>query len=365
MARPTAIVFLGGIGGSPAADMVAGCHRAVTRDTIERAQQSGAFQQVILVTGQADDMPSVTIEPGGHPFHFGNKLREVIEKYAIESPCYVGGGSVPLMPASDMRAIAEQLAAATHTVVTNNCYSSDLVAFTPGRAIEDIEPPAGDNPLAQMLVAQAGLSQIELPRSAATLFDVDTPADLSILKLHPGAGSHTAAYLQGLDLDTSRLERVVRLLSDGDAQVTVAGRVGSYVWSRLERETACRVRMLSEERSMNADRRAARGEVCSILGFYLEQVGMERFFDTLGRLGHGAIIDTRVIFTHFGLEPAVEDRFNSDLGRYQSIGDPFVREFTRRALEAPIPIVLGGHSLVSGGLLALIEVAQSGRPPGG
>ena len=365
MAIPTAIVFLGGIGGSPAADMVAGCHRSVTRDTIERAQQSGAFRQVILVTEQADDIPPVTIEPGGHPFHFGSRLKEIIEKYAIESPCYVGGGSVPLMPASDMRAIADQLAAATDTVIANNFYSSDLVAFTPGRAIEDIQPPAADNPLAQLLVAQAGLSQIELPRSAATLFDVDTPTDLSILKIHAGAGSHTAAYLDGLDLDTSRLEQVVRLLNDGDAQVTVAGRVGSYVWSRLERKTACRVRMLSEERSMNADRRAARGEVCSILGFYLEQAGMERFFDTLGRIGHGAIIDSRVLFTHFGLTPTVDDRFYSDMGRYGDINDPFVREFTRRTLEAPIPIVLGGHSLVSGGLLALIEVAQAGQPRGG
>jgi hypothetical protein len=116
---------------------------------------------------------------------------------------------------------------------------------------------------------------------------------------------------------------------------------------------------------MHTDERAKRGEVCSILGFYLEQVGMERFFDTLGQLGHAAFIDTRVIFTHFGLEPTIDDRFHSDLGQYEKIGDPFVREFTRRALEAPIPIVLGGHSLVSGGLLALIGVAQSERPPSG
>jgi hypothetical protein len=365
MAAPTAIVFLGGIGGSPAADMVAGCHRAITRDTIERIQHSSAFQQIILVTEHGDDMPPVTIEPSGHPFHFGSRLKEVIDKYDIESPCYIGGGSVPLMSSGGLGAIGEQIVSATNTVIANNFYSSDLVAFTPGQAIAAIEPPAADNTLAQLLANRAGLSLIELPRTAATLFDVDTPTDLSILKIHAGAGSHTKAYLEGLDIDTSRLERAVRLLGDGDAQVTVAGRVGSYVWSRLERETSCRVRMLAEERSMNADRRARRGEVCSILGFYLEQVGMERFFATMGQLGHAAIIDSRVIFTHFGLTPTVDDRFNSDLGEYERIGDPFIREFTRQALEAPIPIVLGGHSLVSGGLLALIEVSQSKRPPSG
>ena len=365
MTGPTAIVFLGGIGGSPAADMVAGCHRANTRDTIERAQQSGVFERVILVTERTDEMPPVTTEPSGYPFHFGSRLKEIIEQYNIESPLYIGGGSVPLMSSDDLGAIGEQVASARNAVIANNFFSSDLVAFTPGEAIEAIEPPAADNTLAQLLANQAGLSQIELPRTAATLFDVDTPTDLLILKIHPGAGSHTTAYLEGLDLDTSRLEQAVRLLSEGDAQVTVAGRVGSYVWSRLERETSCRVRMLAEERSMHTDERAKRGEVCSILGFYLEQVSMERFFDTLGQLGHAAFIDTRVIFTHFGLEPTIDDRFHSDLGQYEKIGDPFIQEFTRRALEAPITIVLGGHSLVSGGLLALIGVAQSERPPSG
>jgi hypothetical protein len=365
MAGPTAIVFLGGTGGGPAADMVAGCHRAITRDIIERAIQSDAFEQVILVTDRADDMPQVTIEPSGHPFHFGSRLQQVIEKYDIESPFYIGGGSAPLMSPEELGAIEKQIASASDTVIANNFFSSDLVAFTPGKSIEAIEPPASDNTLAQLLADQAGLSRIELPRTAATMFDVDTPTDLLILKIHPNTGSQTAAYLDVLDLDTSQLEQACRLLSDGDAQVTVAGRVGSYVWSQLERETSCRVRMLAEERSMHTDKRAGRGEVRSILGFYLEQVGMERFFATLGQLGHAAFVDTRVIFTHFGLEPTTEDRFNSDLGRFEKIDDPFIREFTQRALEAPIPIVLGGHSLVSGGLLALIDVERRQQPLSG
>jgi len=64
-----------------------------------------------------------------------------------------------------------------------------------------------------------------------------------------------------------------------------------------------------------------------------------------------------VIFSHLGLEPSLSDRFHSDLGQVERIDDPFVREFTQAALEAPIPVILGGHSLVSGGLLALIEIA--------
>jgi len=355
---PTLLLFLGSLGASPVAEMVAGCHRAIARDVIERAQSSGAFDGAILVTDGGEAYPSVALEPSGSPFHFGRKLKEVIEKYNVEKPFYIGRGSVPLLSSHELGTIAHQLDSSKDTVITNNPFSADVIAFTPGRAIEAIDPPASDNALAQLLVRQAHLHQVSLPRTACYQFDVDTPTDLFILKLHPRAGAHTKAYLEGLDLDSSRLERAMSLFTDEDAQILVAGRVGSYVWSQLETKTSCRVRMLAEERSMHTDERDRRGEVRTILGFYLEQVGHQHFFKTLAQLGHAAFIDTRVLFTHFGLSLTTSDRFYSDLGQPEKIDNPFVRDFTRAALEAPIPVVLGGHSLVSGGLLALIEIAR-------
>ena len=55
--------------------------------------------------------------------------------------------------------------------------------------------------------------------------------------------------------------------------------------------------------------------------------------------------------------PSAADRFYSDLRQPEKISDPWVRRFTEAAIEAPIPVVLGGHSLVSGGLYALVEAA--------
>jgi len=43
------------------------------------------------------------------------------------------------------------------------------------------------------------------------------------------------------------------------------------------------------------------------------------------------------------------------------VEEPFLREFTRAAVEAPIPVLLGGHSLVFGDLMALIEFAWQER----
>ena len=110
---------------------------------------------------------------------------------------------------------------------------------------------------------------------------------------------------------------------------------------------------------MEADGRASDGSVRSLLGYHLEAVGLERFFATLAELGDAAFIDTRVLLAHKRIDASRQDRFLSDLGRWQEIRDPFLRDFTRAALEAPIPVLLGGHSLMSGGLMALNEHAWS------
>jgi len=349
------------MGGSWVEDLVAEAQRAITLDTIDRARQTGSFSKIILAT---DSLPlaervggGVEIEIDPAPFHFGERLREIVQKYAIKRPVYIGGGSAALLPASDLALLAAQIAEAEDAVITNNLFSADLVAFTPGEAISRIDLPALDNPLAQLLRRQAGLQHIPMPRTAATQFDVDTPADLLVLKVHPSAGEHTKAYLDSLDLDVSRLQAAMRYFVDTEAEVLVAGRVGSYVWAHLESETACRVRLLSEERGMRADGREERGEVRSILAFYLQEVGLERFFGTIAQLGQAAFIDSRVIFNHLGLKLSAADRFLSDLGQSESIADPFAKAFTTAAREAPIPIVLGGHSLVAGGLWAIVDAA--------
>ncbi|MDO8492007.1 MAG: hypothetical protein Q7T04_08355 [Dehalococcoidia bacterium] len=361
--KPTLVIFVGGLGGSEAEQLVSRCHQAVALDMLEQALATDAFAGLVLVTDIEELRQSagagVIVEPSGSAFHFGRKLRDVIRKYRIERPFYLSRGSLPLLGASQMGDIARKVGQATGVVLTNNVYSADLVAFAPGSAVEKIEPPQTDNPLPRLLRDQAGLPVETLERCVATLFDIDTPTDVLLLALHPGAGRHTRWFLETAALDITRLRQAARLLTDVNAEVVVAGRVGSFVWQRLEQDTACRVRMLAEERGMQADGREDRGEARSILGFYLLEVGIPRFFETLGCLGQAAFIDSRVIFAHLGLAPSRADRFRADLGDWTHIEDPFVREFTQCAQASPIPVVLGGHSLMAGGLLALAEASKS------
>ena len=359
--KPTLIVFIGSTATSPVEQMVEGARQAITTDTIEKACRASVFDRIIVATNDRKFARSVKgqaiVEMDQGPFHFGKRLADLIAKHNIDKPFYIGGGSVPLLTAEELAKIVEEFASKSNAVISNNYFSADLVAFTPGSAIAEIELPTSDNPLPQLLHHQAGLENSVLPRTAVTQFDVDTPTDLLVLKVHPGSGPNTRRFIESLDLNVSKLKQAMSLFTSPEAEVLVSGRVGSHIWACLEKDTACRVRMLSEERGMRADSRQEQGKVRSILGFYVEQVGIPRFFQTVAELGNAAFIDTRVIFHHLKLNLPASDRFFSDLSQPDNIGISFAREFTRAAMEASIPIVLGGHSLVSGGMMALIDAA--------
>jgi hypothetical protein len=231
------------------------------------------------------------------------------------------------------------------------------VAWTPGAALAAVPPPATDNPLARLLHEHAGLISEPLQRTIATQLDIDTPTSLAMLQIQGGTGPRLSRVLAGADLPLSRFRRAARVFPDRERMALVAGRVGSHVWQFLERETACRVRLFAEERGMQADGREAEGKVRSLLGMYLDVVGVDRFFAALAELGDAAFIDTRVLTAHAHQFPSRGDRFLSDLGHVAAITDPFLRDLTAGALAAPIPVLLGGHALVSGGLMALVQSA--------
>lgn len=360
-ARPVLVVFLGGMGGSPVEEMMAGALRAAALDSLDEALGTGAFAGAILATDVADLLPGrlprdVTVDPDRGPFRFGRRLAGLIEQHRIDSVVYFGAGAVPLFKGPDFAAIAVGLGAASRAVISNNFYSGDLIAFRPASALLAMEPPATDNSLPRLLRDRAGLENQPLPRNAVTQFNIDSPVDLAVLALHGGSGQRLSCLLGSLDLDLAPYRRCLSLLTDPSAEVLVAGRVGSQVWQCLERETACRVRVFSEERGMAAAGREGTG-ARSLLAYHLQAVGLARFFEELATLGDAAFIDTRVLLAHLGLRPSRADRFLSDLGRPDAIADPFLREFTQGAAAAAIPVLLGGHSLVSGGLMALIEAA--------
>jgi len=92
----------------------------------------------------------------------------------------------------------------------------------------------------------------------------------------------------------------------------------------------------------------------------LDREGPGALGAVLTRLADGAVVDTRVLLAHrLGSDerrwPSAEDRFASDLLLADRIEDAWLRELTLSAARAPIPVVLGGHTLVGPGLRLLVR----------
>ena len=364
----TAFLLFFGTGGQSAVEAQLDRIRiAIGSGTLRRAATAG-FAPLIAVTADPEGTRAFaaagaeTIAPRTEPFHFGAELKRVVNERHIDRVCAVGAGAGALLSADDLASVRDELERAPALVLSNNYYSADLVALTPTSALDAIALPATDNPLPRLLHQQAGLPSRQLPRSAATLFDVDTPPDATVLLRHPQCPPElrsVGAFEAELG---SRVDALMSLVTTPERELLVAGRVGAPVWSYLESQTASRVRVLAEERGMQAAGRDVSGSARTALGFLYELVGARVFFERMRELGDGMLFDSRVLFAHLGWRPSAADRFASDLFQPEAIGHERVREFTIAARDAGFPLLLGGQTLVSGVLWTMVDAAWSTHP---
>ena len=135
----------------------------------------------------------------------------------------------------------------------------------------------------------------------------------------------------------------VRLMTRRTAELLIIGDPGCDGWRHLERETACRVRLLADSRG-------------GLLAALLEAAGPRRFAQCLTELGDAALINTRILFRDADF-PSEEDFLQSDRGCPSRITHKGLRGLTEALLESGKPIVLGGDSLMRRGLYRLVKQA--------
>ncbi|MSQ29382.1 MAG: hypothetical protein EXR68_02700 [Dehalococcoidia bacterium] len=359
-------ILLGGMDGAPLERWMRRALEACALDTAEAARASGAYDRIFLLTDRPPtlDVPAGVIvetdtEAGVASFHYGARLADWVRRYSVQRFATVGAGSAPLLEAADWSALAQPLRdAPAARCVTNNRFSADMYAVTPASLLAKLDPsPATDNAVPRRLWEQHGVEVVELPRTQATQFNLDTPNDLAALALAGQGGPRLLAALRNdeMHLDTTVLEQAAARFTERTAQVLIAGRVSSATWNYLERESACRVRVLAEERGMQSAGTDADGTARSILGSLIAEAGPARTFGTLlPKWCDAAFIDIRPALVHLGIRPSRADRFAADAGFPERIEDAQLRAIVQAAQAAPVPIVLGGHSLV-GGVLSLVN----------
>ncbi len=366
MNNPSLVVMLGGVSGGPLETLMRRALEASALDTLEVALGTGRFGRALLLADAAPALPvpdGVTVEVDDHPdrpFHYGERLAAAVATHGIERVLYVGGGSGPLLGAEDFVALANGVAGPSAACATNNYFSADLFALHPAGLLARLDPPpVSDNAVPRRLREDLDVEVTELPRTLETQLNIDSPTELLALALAGRIGTRLERVLGEWAPDTSRLARAAMTFTDREAEVLVAGRVGgSRAWQYLERETACRVRILAEERGMQAAGRHLDGSARSMLGQLIGAAGPDRVFgELLPQLCDAAFVDIRPTLIHLGLQPSRADRFAADLGLADDIEDPELRALVAAANAAPIPVVLGGHTLVAGALMLLNDWA--------
>jgi hypothetical protein len=302
-----------------------------------------------IVSGPPDDTP------------FGRRLRDLVRADRPAGGLVVlGSGAIPLATAGDRAAFVSAAAAGDRRALANNRYSADIVAIAcASDGLSTLPDLPGDNALPRWLEETAGYAVTDLRRRWRLGIDIDGPIDLVIIGARDTTQARASTELaaaNAIDLApvTKRLAALRSIASDRHGELMVAGRTSATTLAWLEADTASRTRALVEERGMRT-RIGAQRPAASVLGALLERDGPQKLGAIVARFADGAIIDSRVLMAHrFGADeggwPVAEDRYASDLLLADRIGDPWLRALTASAAEAPIPIVLGGHTLVGPGI---------------
>ena len=365
----------------------------VAREAVTERHRS-AFERL-----GATDVQVVRQPPDGRTF--GQRIRELAAAVVAGTRSgrppgliLVGGGSMPLARSDDLAAFLTAARAGTRRALANSYYSADAIAVPDARLLLDVPDLPSDNALPRWLAERAGVPVADLRDRSRLAVDIDSPIDILLLARDPGcplALVILAAEIAAANPAVARaIDGVAATLDDRRAELVVAGRTSARTLRWLEQNAACRVRALVEERGLRASTTLALGDADtdtdppgepdrirehagvrlrpprSVLGMLLGVRGPAALGAILADLGDAAVLDTRVLLAHrLGADetawPPLADRLASDLLRPEDIADLWLRQITAAAAGAPIPVLLGGHTLV-GPALPLLR-AQAGAGP--
>jgi hypothetical protein len=331
-----------------------------------RADLAERHRRGFLAVG-ADDVATIAGPPDDRSF--GERLRGLIDPGERRGLVVLGSGAVPLATGADRRAFVEIAAADGEEALANNRFSADIVAISRVDSLPAIPALPGDNALPRWLEEVARYRLTDLRRRWRLGFDIDGPLDLVLLGLEATDRSIETATV------AARLAAVRAVAADRRAEMLIAGRTSAATLEWLETHNAARTRAWIEERGLRAASRLAHAEgtaaaspssaagharpPASLLGAALAREGPASLGELLARFADAAIVDTRVLLAHrLGADeaawPVAEDRFASDLLLAERIEDPWLRDLTEAARRAPIPVLLGGHTLVGPGVRLVI-----------
>jgi CTP:molybdopterin cytidylyltransferase MocA len=324
---------------------------------LARARQVAALDLLArFPRAGADDVRMDAGPPDGRPF--GARLRALAAEVGEPAGIVVlGSGSIPLAADDDLARLVATAASGRRAALTNNRYSSDVIAVGAATVLASVPDLASDNGLPRWLMGQ-GVEVAELADRGTLGIDLDSPLDIELIRRHPACPKPLLALWSRfghlLERSAETLDALAEMARDPGRELLVAGRLSAATLRELEVGTACRIRAFVEERGL---RTAVIGQrnPASGLGLLLDRDGPNEIGMLVGRLADGALIDTRVLLAHrLGADearwPDSEDRYASDLLLPDRVRDPWLQQLTLHTWSHQLPIALGGHTLVGPGV---------------
>jgi hypothetical protein len=307
----------------------------------------------------AGDTTIVADPPDDTPF--GARVRSVSP--TAGGLIALGSGAVPLATDAQLAAFVRAAAADGRVALANNRYSADVVAVSDAAVLRDLPDLPSDNALPRWLEEIAGFRVDDLARRWRLQIDYDSPLDVVLAATR--RSNPAVARVEPRGVDTSqvgrRLDALRAVAGDRQAEILIAGRTSAGTLRWLERRLPSRIRAVVEERGLRASSELAlaasgnRRPPRSLLGHLIDADGPGSLGAIVTDVADAAIIDTRVLLAHrLGADerswPLPEDRYASDLLLPGRIRDRWLRTLTDSAQDSPVPILLGGHTLVGPGL---------------
>lgn len=296
---------------------------------------------------------------------FGRRVRQHLGGLEGRGLILLGSGSLALAGPRDRRAFVAVAASGRARALANNRHSADAVAVGRADLLGDLPHLRSDNVLPRWLAERDRADVEDLGRRWRLAIDLDSPLDVLLVAgapRPPGWARRAARDLPESAVG-ERLAAVARVTADPGAELLVAGRTSARTLAWLERRTASRTRAIVEERGLRASQAlgsdGGQRPPRSLLGAQLDRIGPEALGSLLATLADAALVDLRVLLAHrLGPDeatwPSPEDRYAADLLQADAIEDRWLRALVRSAADAPIPVVLGGHTLVGPGVRLVV-----------
>ena len=328
-------------------------------DTCQKMFESGYFNSSIIVGDEnlqkkAEKLNFVIFEKTEKNFNFGKYLLKIINKYSLDKIFYFGAGSCYFLNTDELKFISENTLQGQF--ISNNPISSDFISFASSDLNNEIilNFPNIDNYFSSYLMSRTSLKYIKMPISLGSIFDIDTPNDFAILSKITNNSGRIGNYMSNNIFKNIDLDKLLKILSSKSNEIFVYGRINPLNLYMAERNISCKIRFLSEERGLKIRGKAS----ASLLKHVFNLENLNIFLDMFENICSAGIFDTRVIFSLFAGKYDQEDVYLSDMKMWEKINNPFIKSFTKKISESKVPIILGGHSVVNGGLMALSNLVK-------